>query len=86
MIVYDMVMNVLDTKWFPQHNITGLISGITFIVLSGEASTVEGNLQQSEFHFTWTHVNINNEVTLHRSEILTRSEISNQFEFTSGLV
>ena len=45
MIVYDMVMNVLDTKWFPQYNIAGLISGITFIVLfqSGEASTVEGN-------------------------------------------
>ena len=45
MIVYDMVMNVLDTKWFPQHNIAGLISGITFVVLfqSGEASTVEGN-------------------------------------------
>ena len=32
-------------KWFPQHNIAGLISGITFTVLfqSGEASTVEGN-------------------------------------------
>ena len=45
MIVYDMVMNVLDRKWFPQHNIAGLISGITFIVLlqSGEACTVEGN-------------------------------------------
>ena len=45
MIVYDMVMNVLDTKWFLQHNIAGLISGITFIVLfqSGEASTVEEN-------------------------------------------
>ena len=45
MVVYDMVMNVLDTRWFPQHNIAGLISGITFIVLfqSGEASTVEGN-------------------------------------------
>ena len=45
MIIYDMVMNVLDTKWFPQHNIAGLISGIAFIVLfqSGEASTVEGN-------------------------------------------
>ena len=39
MIVYDMVMNVLE------HNIAGLISGITFIVLfqSGETSTVEGN-------------------------------------------
>ena len=38
-------MNVLETKGFPQHNIAGLISGITVIVLfqSGEASTVEGN-------------------------------------------
>ena len=45
MIVYDMVMNVLDTKRFPQHNIASLISDITFIVLfqSGEASTVKGN-------------------------------------------
>ena len=45
MIVYDIVMNVLDTKSFPQHNIASLISGITFIVLfqSGEASAVEGN-------------------------------------------
>ena len=44
MIVSDMVMNVLDTKGFPQHNIAGLISGITFVLFqSGEASTVEGN-------------------------------------------
>ena len=44
MIVYDVAMKVLDTKYFSQHNIS-LISGITFIVLfqSGEASTVEGN-------------------------------------------
>ena len=28
------------------------------------------NLHRSEFHFAWTHVNANNEVTLHRSEIL----------------
>ena len=50
MIVYDMVMNVLDTKWFPQHNIAGLISGITFIILfqSGEAFTVEGNKKEKE--------------------------------------
>ena len=44
------------------------------------------NLHRSEFHFTWTHVNVNNEVTLHQSEILPRSEISNRFEFTSGLM
>ena len=44
------------------------------------------NLHRSEFHFAWTHVNANNEVTLHQSEILPRSEISNRFEFTSGLM
>ena len=33
MIVYDVAMKVLDTKKFPQHNIAGLISGITFTAL-----------------------------------------------------
>ena len=33
MIVYDVARMVLDTESFPQHNIAGLISGITFIVL-----------------------------------------------------
>ena len=57
MIVYDMVMNVLDTKLFPQHNIAGLISGITFIALyqSGEASTVEGNKHTHTHTHTHTH-------------------------------
>ena len=32
------------------------------------------------------HVNANNEVTLHQSEILPWSEISNRFDFTSGLI
>ena len=44
------------------------------------------NLHQSELHFARSHVNANNEVTLHRSEISPQSEISNQFEFTSGLM
>ena len=34
------------------------------------------NLYRRGFHFAWTHVNAN------RNEILTRSEISNRFEFT----
>ena len=33
MIADDVVTKVLDTKSFPQHNIAGLISAITFIVL-----------------------------------------------------
>ena len=61
MIVYDMVMNALDTKSFPQHNIACLISGITFIVLfqSGEVSTVEGN-KHTHTH-THTHESIKEE-------------------------
>ena len=31
-------------------------------------------------------MNADSEVTSHRSEILSRSEISNRFEFTSGLM
>ena len=33
MIVYAVATKVLDTEIFPQGNIAGLISGITFIVL-----------------------------------------------------
>ena len=44
------------------------------------------NLHRSEFHYAQSHVNADNEVTSHRSEILTHSEISNRFEFTSGLM
>ena len=41
---------------------------------------------QSEFHFTQTQVNANNEVTLQWSEVLPWSEVSEKFEFTSGLM
>ena len=44
------------------------------------------NLHRSEFHFTWNHLNADNEVTLHQIETLPQSEISNRFEFTSGLM
>ena len=33
MIVYDVAIKVLGTEIFPQGNVAGLISGITFIVL-----------------------------------------------------
>ena len=44
------------------------------------------NLHQKEFHYAGSHVNAESEVASHRSEILPRSEISNWFEFTSGLM
>ena len=44
MIVYGVATKVLDTESFPQHNIAGLISSVTFMVIqSAEAFTVEGN-------------------------------------------
>ena len=44
------------------------------------------NFHRSEFHYVRSHVNVDNEVTSHRSEILRRGEISNWFKFTSGLM
>ena len=46
----------------------------------------EVKLAMKWFHFGWTHVDVNNEVTLHRSDILHRSEISNRYKFTSSLM
>ena len=42
------------------------------------------SLHGSEFHSARSQVNADNEVTSHRSEILSRSEISNRFD--SGLM
>ena len=47
---------------------------------------LHGNLHRSKFHYALSHVNADNEVTSHRSEILPQSEISNRFKFTSGLM
>ena len=57
MIVYDVATKVLDTELFPQPNIAGLISGITFVVLqSGETFTVE---------HTHTHTHTNTHTCTH---------------------
>ena len=44
------------------------------------------DLHRSEFHSVGSHVNADNEVTSHQSEILSRIEISNRFEFTLSLM
>ena len=61
MIIYEVATKVRDTEAFPQHNIVGLISGITSIVLfqSGEASTVEGNKHTHTQTHTHTHTHTN---------------------------
>ena len=46
----------------------------------------QSDLHRSEFHSEGSLVNTDNEVTSHQSEILSRSEISNRFEFTLGLM
>ena len=43
-------------------------------------------LHRSQFHSAWSHVTADNEVTSHRNEILSQSEISNRFQFTSGFM
>ena len=94
MIVYDMVMNVLDIKWFPQHNIPGLISGITFVLFqSGEASTVEGNehthththtaQHSTAQHSTAQHSSNSNNKIVHNS---TENFLCNQSDFFSDVL
>ena len=41
------------------------------------------NLDQSELHYTRSHMNADNEVTSHRSEILPRSVVKSQTGFSS---
>ena len=50
MIVYGVTKEVLDTESFPHHDVAGLISGITFIVLFNQ----EKPLRWKEIH-THTH-------------------------------
>ena len=44
------------------------------------------NLHKSEFPFAWGYASADKKVTLYQSVILPQSEISNQFEFTLGIM
>ena len=72
MIAYDVATKVLDTEQFPQHNIAGLISGITFIFLfqSGKAFTMEGNAHTH----THTHAPTHYQEQLYMNVKLTREK------------
>ena len=54
MIADDVVTKVLDTKSFPQHNIAGLISAITFIVLFSQGKPLRWEEINTHTH-THTH-------------------------------
>ena len=62
------------------------ISLRAFTVYMENSARFDRNLHCSEFHYARSHVNADNEVTSHQSEILPRSEISNRLELTSGLM
>ena len=64
MIVYDVARMVLDTESFPQHNIAGLISGITFIVLISH----EKPLRRKEIN-THTHTHTHTHTQALRSKV-----------------
>ena len=67
MIVYDVATKVLDTELFPQPNIAGLISGITFVVLqSGETFTVEHTHTHTQTHTdARTHAHMHTHTHIH---------------------
>ena len=69
-----------------QHNLTVYMENSLRSEISLWPIWPKWTLHQSEFHYARSHVNADNEVTSHQSEILPRSEISNRFEFTSGLM
>ena len=56
MIVYDVTTKELGTESFPQHNITGLISGITFIFLLRQEKPLQCKKTDTHKHtHTYTH-------------------------------
>ena len=59
MIVYDMATKALDIKSFPQHNIAGVISGNTFIVLFSQEKPLWWKEINTHTHtHTHTHTDI----------------------------
>ena len=63
MIVYDVVTKVLDTEIFPQGNIAGLISGVTFIILFSQEKPLRGKEINTYTHaHTRTHIHTNTEI------------------------
>ena len=52
-IVYEVARKVLDTEVFPQHNIAGLISGITFVVLFSQEKPLWWKKINT---YTYTHI------------------------------
>ena len=67
MIVYDVATKVLDTESFPRHNIAGLISGITFIVLFSQEKPLlwkEMNTHTHKHTHTHTHTHTRKELEI----------------------
>ena len=73
-------------KFISLRAFTVYIENSLWFEISLRAIWPKWNLHQSEFHYARSHLNADNEVTSHRSEVLPQSEISNQFEFTSDLM
>ena len=63
MVADDVMTKVLDTKSFPQHNIAGLISGITFIALLSQ----DKPLQLKEIN-THTHTHTSKQAVTAKNE------------------
>ena len=73
MMTYDRAKKVLDAEQFPQHNIAGLISGITFIVLF--CFSQEKPLRWKKIHtqtdthtHTYTHTQTQTQTQTHKHQ------------------
>ena len=87
MIVYDVAMKVLDTGSFPQHNIAGLISGITFIFLLSrekplwwkEINTYTHTHTHTHTHTPHAHTHTQNREDSQLHKLFKKAHISHKY-------
>ena len=69
MVADDVVTKVLDTKSFSQHNIAGLISGITFIALLSQDKPLQLKEINTDTHtHTHTHTHTSKQAVTAKNE------------------
>ena len=74
MIFYDVATKVLGTESFPQHNIVGLISGITFIILFSQEKRLRWKEINTHTH-THTHTHARTHAHAHtRARVHTHTD------------
>ena len=82
MIVYDVATKVLDTEKFPQHTISGLNSGIAFVLFS-----LEKHLRWKELNTqTHIHTHTHTHTTLQQQQQIINKSKSKTEAATKGVL